>query len=84
MLNLFDFFSGNRKSRKPGQQRKLSNTRLCPGCPANVQPTQLDLPKIKLPEARKNAPTASTDTKVVSVVNMSDYKKNHRPDNTLF
>ena len=83
MLSLFDFFSGRKTSAKTSRKSRPSDTRLCPGCPANISPKTLDLPKMKLPDAQKQK--SSADSKVVSVVNMKDYKKNHKSDpNTLF
>lgn len=83
MQNLFDFFSGKKTSRDKSRRNRPTGTKLCPGCPANVTPKSLNLPAMKLPDAQKQK--TSSDNKVVSVVNMGDYRKNHKPDsNPLF
>lgn len=86
MTNLFDFFTGRKTPSRTGGRRKPSKkeTRLCPGCPVTVEPRQLELPKMHLPDVRPDS-SAGTDTKVVSIVDMTGYRKNRKPDpNTLF
>lgn len=86
MTSLFDFFTGSRSnsSKKNTHKRHPADTRLCPGCPATIEPQNLELPKMRLPDAPK-ANSVSNDTKVVSIIDMSGYKKNRKPDsNALF
>lgn len=86
-MNLFDYFTHKPQApqKKNGGKHftgKLApkGQKLCPGCPPGVSKQAPELPAMTLPDARKERET----TKIVTLINMKDYRKTPKGPKGLF
>ena len=88
MPNLWDMFQfkpGSSKATKTQKNKKFNgklsfkNEKICPGCPPRLEKGP-ELPAIVLPDAY----TAKNDSKIVTLVNLNDYKKKPKGPKGLF
>ena len=89
MMTLFDYFTHKapqaRKKKQPGSKPfsgklDMRGTKICPGCPAGVTKKAPELPAMTLPDAT----TVRETTKVVTLVNMDDYRRKPKGPKGLF
>jgi len=88
MPNLWDMFqfkpgsskaTNTKKNKKFNGKLSFKNEKICPGCPPRLEKSP-EFPAIVLPDAS----TAKNDSKIVTLVNLNDYKKKPKGPKGLF